>query len=84
MLLRRNTRRSMEVAFLTSFSENVNAIMDMLYFVAENLRGVGDDIAIEMNLVDEELASFVRKLFTEEGREKGNFIPMKRAKLSLP
>ena len=84
MLLRRNTRRSMEVAFLTSFSENVNAIMDMLYFVAENLRGVGDDIAIEMNLVDEELASFVRKLFTEEGREKGDFIPMKRAKLSLP
>ena len=83
MLLRRNTRRSMEIAFLTSFSENVNAIMDMLYFVAENLRGVGDDISIEMNLVDEELASFVRKLFTEEGREKGDFIPMQRVKLAL-
>lgn len=83
MLIRRNTRRSMEVAFLTSFSENVNAIMDMLYFVTENLRGVGDDIAMEMNLVDEELASFVRKLFTEEGNEKGDFIPMKRVKLAL-
>ena len=83
ILIRRNTRKSMEVAFLTSFSQNVNAIMDMLYFVAENLRGVGDDIAMEMNLVDEELASFVRKLFTEEGGEKGDFIPMKRVKLAL-
>ena len=83
MLIRRNTRSSMEVAFLTSFSDNINAIMDMLYFVADNLRGVGDDIAMEMNLVDEELASFVRKLFTEEGSEKGDFIPMKHVKLAL-